>query len=110
MSEDRGMMSDPVIISMISATQVIILAIIAARNHSETRKSVQAVNDKVEITARSIDGRMDELVVASKAQGAQEQRDETRKDAKDAAKELAACNLVPIEHCKYPVKEPKVTP
>lgn len=46
--------------------------------------AIQKVDDKVADTHAAINGRMDELVVAAKAVGAQEQRTQTRQDAKDA--------------------------
>ena len=77
-------MSDPVLVALIVSASTVIQAVIAARNHTDTKAAVQAVDNKVADTHNAINGRMDELVKASKAQGAQDQRDETRQDAKDA--------------------------
>lgn len=86
-------MSDPVWLALIGSAQVVALAIIAARNHGETKRGIRAVDAKVEETRVAIDGRMEQLVTASRAQGAQDQRAETRQDAKD---ERAA------DACRYP--------
>lgn len=67
----------------------IINAVIAAKNHTDTQASVKAVDDKVTDTHKAINGRMEELIIASKAQGAQDQRAETRADAKASAHEEA---------------------
>ena len=48
--------------------------------------AIQKVDDKVADTHLAINGRMQELIEASKAQGAQDQRAETRQDARDAAR------------------------
>jgi hypothetical protein len=85
-------MTDPVALGIIAAIQVIILAginaIVASRNHADTQKSVKAVEVKVAETQHTIDGRMGELIAASKAQGAQDQRQETRADAKEMRQEF----------------------
>jgi hypothetical protein len=47
--------------------------------------AIQSVDDKVVKTGIVIDGRMGELIAASKSVGAQEQREETREDAARAA-------------------------
>jgi uncharacterized membrane protein len=47
--------------------------------------AIQSVDDKVVKTGIVIDGRMSELIAASKSVGAQEQREETREDVARAA-------------------------
>jgi hypothetical protein len=46
--------------------------------------AIQTVDNKVVETHTAINGRMDELVKASNAQGRQDQRAETRQDERDA--------------------------
>jgi hypothetical protein len=77
--------SDPVIMAIIGAAATTIQVYIANRNHADQKARTQAVSDKVDRTAKAIDGRMDQLVTASNAQGRQEQRAETRQDERDAA-------------------------
>jgi hypothetical protein len=88
-------MSDSVLITIIGAiTTTITVSINAAvvlrsrkqsqEEHLETRAAVLDVTAKVEATHNEINGRMTELLVAAKAQGAQDQRAEIRRDAKDA--------------------------
>ena len=83
-------MSDGVMIALIVGVQgtivALINAVIAAKNHTDTQASVKAVDEKVTETHAAINGRMDQLVEASKAQGAQDQRAETRAEAKAKAK------------------------
>lgn len=88
-------MSDPVLITIIAGVQATVITVINAavalrsrkqsqEEHLETRAAVENVTAKVEATHNEINGRMTELLVAAKAQGAQDQRAETRRDAKDA--------------------------
>jgi hypothetical protein len=76
--------SDNVTIALIVAASTLLQAYIASRNHAATVESVAKVSAKVDDTAKAIDGRMDQLVNASKAEGAQQQRAETRQDAQEA--------------------------
>jgi hypothetical protein len=83
-------MSDPVIMAIIGAVTTVINSLIARANHADTiqrtdvvRDKIDAVDQKVESTHVAINGRMTELLSATNAQGRQEQRAETRQDAKD---------------------------
>jgi hypothetical protein len=78
-------MSDPVLIAIIVGVSTCIQSAIATLNHNDAVKRSEKVEAKVDETHKSINGRMDQLVAASNAQGRQEQRAETRQDAKDAA-------------------------
>ena len=82
-------MSDPVWLAIIGAVQATVIVVInkafGDRRAKNTQDRVQGVSAQVETTHKQIDGRMDQLIVASKAQGAQDQRAEDRQDAKDAA-------------------------
>ncbi len=73
-------------VAIIVAAQGTIIALInayiAARNHRDSKDAIAAVDAKVVDTHVAINGRMDQLLKAAKAQGAQDQRDETRQDAK----------------------------
>jgi hypothetical protein len=84
-------MSDPVLVAMIVAAQGAVVAWINSRNHASTKKAIELVDAKVDLvdtkvvdTHSAINGRMTELIEASKAQGAQDQRMETRTDAREA--------------------------
>lgn len=59
------------------------LGIAAHQQSVANAAAIKAVDDKVVNTHQAINGRMDQLVAASKAQGAADQRAETRQDAKD---------------------------
>jgi hypothetical protein len=78
------MISEGVTVALIVGGSTIIQALIATLNHADTRILVQQVTDKVEATHTAIDGRMEQLIAASIAQGRQDQRAETRQDAKDS--------------------------
>ena len=77
-------MTDPVAITIVMAIQGVIVAgingFIAIRNHAETKQDIAGVAGKLEQTKTEIDGRMSELLVAAKAQGAQEQLVTTRRE------------------------------
>ena len=79
-------MSDPVLIAIIAAVQTVaVVAINKAfgdQRAKKTQDQVSAVDSKVEQTHAQINGRMDQLITASRAQGAQDQRAEDREDAK----------------------------
>jgi predicted Holliday junction resolvase-like endonuclease len=79
-------MTDPVMITIVMAVQGIVVtginAYIAIRNHMETKETLTEVSRQVDDTHREINGRMTELLVAAKAQGAQDQRNQAREDAK----------------------------
>ena len=77
-------MSDGIVVALIVAASAVLQTIIATRNHTSTAEKVAKVGAKVDETAKAIDGRMEQLLIASKAEGAQQQRAETRQDAKDA--------------------------
>ena len=79
-------MSDPVWVAIIAAAQAVIIAgvnaLVSSRNRQATKQQVAGISDQVKETHAQIDGRMEQLIVASKAQGAQDQRAEDRQDAK----------------------------
>ena len=81
-------MSDPVMMALIGAAQAVIVvgvnALVAFRGRAESTKEHEQTQQAVQATHNEINGRMTELLVAAKAQGAQDQRDETRQDARDA--------------------------
>lgn len=66
-----------------NARKLIEVKELAERNHAEVKAEVTAVAQKVDETHKEINGRMSQLLIAAKAQGAQDQRAETRQDAKD---------------------------
>ena len=81
-------MSDPVMMALIGAAQAIIVvgvnALVAFRGREESKKEHAVTQQAVQATHQEINGRMTELLIAAKAQGAQDQRAETRQDARDA--------------------------
>ncbi len=81
-------MSDPVLIALIAATQTVATVLInklyGDRRAKETQRKVEAVDSKVDETHAQINGRMEQLLVASNSQGRQDQRAEDRQDARDA--------------------------
>ncbi len=81
-------MSDPVLIALIAATQTVATVLInklyGDRRAKETQRKVAAVDSKVDETHAQINGRMEQLIVASNSQGRQDQRAEDRQDARDA--------------------------
>lgn len=83
-------MSDPVMISMIAAVQGVVIVLInkflGEQRATVLKEQVKAVEDKVDATHQTIDGRMEQLIIASKSVGAQEQRAEDRQDANDERK------------------------
>lgn len=85
-------MTDLVTISIVGMIQVVLVAginaVVAWRNHIDTKEKIASVAEQVDTTHKQIDGRMSELLVAAKAQGAQDQRAETRQDAKDLRQDV----------------------
>lgn len=80
-------MSDPVLISIIAAVQgvaiVLINKLFGDQRANDLKDQVQAVDAKVDETHKTINGRMEQLIVASKAVGAQDQRNDDRNDARE---------------------------
>jgi hypothetical protein len=63
------------------------LAALGIAAHTQAKANaaaIQQVDEKVTDTHAAINGRMEELIQASNSQGRQEQRAETRQDARDA--------------------------
>ena len=83
-------MSDPVLMALIGAGQAVIVvavnALVALKGRVESKKEHEQTQQAVAATHQEINGRMTELLVAAKAQGAQAQREETRQDIRDAKK------------------------
>jgi hypothetical protein len=80
---------------------------IAAHTQSVANAAaIKSVDDRVAETQVTIDGRMEQLMVATKAQGRQDERDEARSDAEQAKKMI--CPLG--KECPLPAsKEPRGT-
>lgn len=77
--------SDPLAISIVVCVQGVITTVIGAwvavHNRSESAKEHQETKELVTRTHDEVNGRMSELLKATKAQGRQDERNEIREDA-----------------------------
>lgn len=84
-------MSDPVMISLIVGVQGVLTTalglVIAQRNRGQSAREHGETKLLIEVTQKQLNGRLEQLLMAARAEGRQSQRDETRQDAKDAKRD-----------------------